>query len=273
MVVADFELTVDDLKHATAAHVEANRRGLGRSRWRYTAAWVFAVLIMTTFSELMSRHLNWRYAGVVLCAGGMIACTLALVTMVLGLRQRDPNRQPVEQFVTLPPAWVNRLDWVLSLGVPLALFAAVVLLHQMRPTPPAPGRAPRWAQEFLVFWPWLPVLACCAWMIYRTIRSIGAFERLWKQNPTFQLRHRLEAGDLGLLIDNSRTRVETRWFAWKRFVETPQQFLLYSPDGNFHFIPKRGFAAEAQVDEFRDLLRRHVQGSAQGFPVQPVGAA
>ena len=58
------------------------------------------------------------------------------------------------------------------------------------------------------------------------------------------------------------------WKAIVRVVETPDLFLLFLSGQVAHFVPKAGFASEADVNRFRTLVAEKVDGR----PAQPLTA-
>ena len=65
-------------------------------------------------------------------------------------------------------------------------------------------------------------------------------------------------------------RLEAKWLAFARVIETQNLFVLYVGEHAFHMVPKRAFADAAHVDEFRGALHDRITHRPAAFPVPPV---
>jgi hypothetical protein len=97
-------------------------------------------------------------------------------------------------------------------------------------------------------------------------------ERLWAGQPALQLRKRMTIGDEGVKVSDAFSRHETQWQAFRRFIETPNLFLLMFGDYSFHMIPKRALNDD-EVTSLRHLLRARIQAQTNAFPVIPITQA
>jgi hypothetical protein len=113
-----------------------------------------------------------------------------------------------------------------------------------------------WAIVFFLIWP----------LIFLYLRG-KQYDRAWAGQPNEHLLKHWQVNDAGVVVDSGHSRSEIGWPAFRRYLETPALFMLYVSEFSFHMIPKRAFADEAQIEEFRDLLRRHIQPQTQAFPV------
>jgi hypothetical protein len=64
--------------------------------------------------------------------------------------------------------------------------------------------------------------------------------------------------DTEISVSAGLSRGTTNWRAIVRFVETPNLFLLFLSNQVAYFIPKHGFASEADVAQFTKLLAEKV---------------
>jgi hypothetical protein len=91
--------------------------------------------------------------------------------------------------------------------------------------------------------------------------------RRWSGQPTQHVQQQWDISETGIKTDNGVSSSEMKWAAFRRHLDRPTLFMLYTSEFYFHIVPKRAFAGEAQVEEFRELLRRHIQPQTQAFPV------
>jgi hypothetical protein len=118
-----------------------------------------------------------------------------------------------------------------------------------------------WLTLFVILWPTFFFLG--RWQ----------FRRGWKGQPSLELHQRWDISDAGIKTDNGTTSSEMKWTAFRSFLDQPTLFMLYPSEFSFHMVPKRAFADDAQVEEFRDLLHGHIQPQTQAFPVIPSAKA
>ena len=84
--------------------------------------------------------------------------------------------------------------------------------------------------------------------------------------------HVVEVYDDRIVFVESVGRYEHAWEAFTHVRETPGNFLLYTSQYALHFLPKRAFPGRADVDGFRELVRRTIaQRPSPAFPVVPAG--
>jgi len=94
-----------------------------------------------------------------------------------------------------------------------------------------------------VFWVSFPLTQ--AWLVWRGTPSVKEVVRCWADEESFRLQ-----------TTNSDTAV--KWPALIKFRETRKFFLIYPSKRICYLIPKRAFADESQVKEFRELLDRKI---------------
>jgi len=94
-----------------------------------------------------------------------------------------------------------------------------------------------------VLWVSYPLLQ--AWLIWRGGRSAQDVIRCW-------------ADEEGFSMQTANSDATIKWPGLIEFRETRNLFLIYSSKRMYCLIPKRAFADESQVKEFRELLRRKI---------------
>jgi hypothetical protein len=163
-------------------------------------------------------------------------------------------------------AWYRWLGWTL-------LFTFAALLGLVLITVTIANRATGQS-----VWPELKrnaiVLAAAVWLLYSALSARSRhIRRGWRAQPALQLGQRLEISDTSLVTDDSQTRVEFKWNAFVRFVESRNVFVLMPTEMSLVIIPKRAFPNAEAVQDFRRLLETRVLRPAPGFPVVESQAA
>ena len=92
----------------------------------------------------------------------------------------------------------------------------------------------------------------------------------WNGSPTLHRRHTLTMDGDGLTLADPLARLEAKWLAFDRVIETQNLFVLYVSEHAFHMIPKRAFADAAQLDVFRAAIDDRITHRPAAFPVMPV---
>jgi hypothetical protein len=122
--------------------------------------------------------------------------------------------------------------------------------------------------------PWLLILVFVFVFFSRHLRRAPL--RSWTAQPHLHRPQTLEVAPDGLVFDDGACRRDYRWEGFTKFREGDTLFLLYVSEIAWHTVPKRAFAAPADVDGFRELLRLHVadvdRAVGQGFPVYAAAA-
>lgn len=75
--------------------------------------------------------------------------------------------------------------------------------------------------------------------------------------PALREPRTIELNDEGVTTDAGIASSQVSWKAYLRFVESKDNFLLYSSPACFNIVPKRVLQPE-QVNELRQLLQAHV---------------
>jgi hypothetical protein len=267
-VVAEMDCTPQDVRNWIDLRIEAMWVESGRSRWRVNLGTIAIVIAAVLASEWFARNLNWRYAGPAMMAYGAMIVLCGLASHLAGMFFRSRRVSNAEMYVTPRPAADALLVWTSHVVVPSVLLLGVVALHAAWPLPDYARRTQVRLAQGTILITWAAVLLLCVvpflfrrWRAWRVRRGLeAAFRRreIWQ---------RLEAGDEGIILDDRHTRIEFRWHAVERFVESPEIFLIALTNGHVEFFPKHCFGP-GQCDEFRALLRRNVHRQTRGFPVE-----
>lgn len=81
-------------------------------------------------------------------------------------------------------------------------------------------------------------------------------DRAWQNTPSMREARTVIATENGLTIKGETWETFWKWKACHCFFETEQGFLLCFFSRETKFFPKRIFNSEAQIDEFRELLKK-----------------
>jgi hypothetical protein len=114
--------------------------------------------------------------------------------------------------------------------------------------------------------PWLLIFGFIWFFVFRALR--GNWRKVWEGQPQLHGPQTMDAGEDGVTVATPLSRAEYRWEAFQHVRETPNLFLLYMSNFSFHMVPKRSFASDAEVDQFRSLVRNFIaERPAPAFPV------
>jgi hypothetical protein len=159
-----------------------------------------------------------------------------------------------------PLTWL----WLLAPAAGLAITATLTLRFTG-----SPGSAAPLDLSAVLFStvPWV-VIGLVLWLFIT--RSADPLKKLWEASPAMHRPQALDADEQRIVFSDAAGRFEQRWEAFSHVQETQGVFILYTGQLSAQFIPKRAFATPAELDAFRELLRRHVaQRPAPAFPVLP----
>jgi hypothetical protein len=82
---------------------------------------------------------------------------------------------------------------------------------------------------------------------------------VWKSNKFVRGAITCWADEEGFSQQTINTDLTVKWPALIKFKETRNLFLIYPSKHMCYLIPKRAFADESQVKEFRELLDRKIK--------------
>jgi hypothetical protein len=269
-MVIEFELALDDLKEANAAHMQGALRSGGLGCLRVLLMLPIVLIGLGTLATGLFASPGPEWSMVVL--GGFLAVA-PVITFARSFRKRllldgasadppRPQRSPSLLFAT-GSGWLY----------PIVAVTIYMLVDKAPdPTPvattvPAAGTGATSAHSSLV--PWLLIFAVVWFEVFRRLMDRSAAKRLWERQPSLHLRKRFDVDENRLIVQDSQTRDEHKWAAIRAYVETPHLFILYKPDYTFHMIPKRAFAGPDDAEKLRHLLRAKIQPATMAFPVIP----
>jgi hypothetical protein len=96
---------------------------------------------------------------------------------------------------------------------------------------------------------------------------------IWTKSATHDERHILDVTDYGLRLTNPFSVQEVQWFGFKTFIESTNLLVSITSDYLILIIPKRAFADESQLNEFRQILVNNITNRPVAFPVVPIRKA
>jgi hypothetical protein len=170
-----------------------------------------------------------------------------------------PPRAPTDPEVRSPAIW----------GLILVPFVAIVYVVIYRLTRHGPVDM---SSLLLPVLPWLAIFTVLWFFLAR--RGVVGWKGAWDAVPQLHRPKVIEADEQRFSLTDAVDRMEHRWEAFTHVQETPHLFLLFTSARTFHFVPKRAFISAAELEAFRDLLRRNVAHRPEpGFPVLPARPA
>jgi hypothetical protein len=127
---------------------------------------------------------------------------------------------------------------------------------------------------------WLAPAALIAVGLFVPIRLILAAHaeqaRVWQQIEPLLVPTAWDVDADGVRTTAPAWEIAYAWAAFTRWAEGHRLFLLYQTPDQFRVIPKRAFASEQDIADFRQLLAANIPGAdlreadrAVGFPVLP----
>ena len=180
-------------------------------------------------------------------------------------REPPPRRRPRDPEARSPVPWA-------PLGVPLVVGAFVMLGYYGRDgNGSTAGGGPDFVALMLPVVPWLLIFLFIYFFVFRRFGGAGAIKSMWDTSPALHRPHVVDVEADHIVFTDAVNRNEHKWEAFTHVRETPGLFLLFTSNVSMHFLPKRVFPGKAEVDAFRELVRRTVaERPAPAFPVLPV---
>jgi YcxB-like protein len=99
-------------------------------------------------------------------------------------------------------------------------------------------------------------------LVYRFVGFPLWLCRDFRRHPNFSRQQTLRVDEDGLYKRSEVGQSETKWFAYTRFRETQNLFVLYLGERQAEVVPKRALS-NAQLDELRQLLRKKIPGNVK----------
>jgi hypothetical protein len=88
-------------------------------------------------------------------------------------------------------------------------------------------------------------------------------KRRWARRPVYQAEHSVSFEEQGINYLMGWVESNFGWGYYERLLESPGGFLLVYGNDSFSLLPKRAFASEQSIDEFRALAAAKLKSSAQ----------
>jgi len=95
------------------------------------------------------------------------------------------------------------------------------------------------------------------WFTYMWAAPRFWARRQFRANPSAQSPITIEASDAGLDVHSAYAESKVSWSAYVAWAEAKSVFVILPQPRIYIPIPKRAFD-DAQVDEFREILRRNI---------------
>jgi hypothetical protein len=83
--------------------------------------------------------------------------------------------------------------------------------------------------------------------------------RLFRREAAFQGEHLWEFTDDGVFVRRPDAEARLGWPAVQQVWESTDGFLVFPQHNHFHYIPKRAFRSEEEMDRLRELAQRHTR--------------
>jgi len=97
-----------------------------------------------------------------------------------------------------------------------------------------------------------------------------ASKNKWQREPFYHSEHEVAFGDEGVYFRMGQTESNLDWKYYQDWMESPEGFLLVYGNDSFNLLPKRAFANEDQINEFRALAEKKLKhGTWDDFRARP----
>lgn len=93
------------------------------------------------------------------------------------------------------------------------------------------------------------VVIFCAPLVRRWISR-----HKWDREPLYRTEYKISANEEGVHFQMGKIESSLVWQYYQRFLESPDGFLLIYGGDAFNYLPKRAFASEVMIDQFRSLV-------------------
>lgn len=84
------------------------------------------------------------------------------------------------------------------------------------------------------------------------------FQQKWAREPLFSTEHTVSASEQGVFFRMGKIESNLPWTFYESFLENAEGFLLVYGD-SFNFLPKRVFAGDSAIQEFRELVAKKLK--------------
>lgn len=84
------------------------------------------------------------------------------------------------------------------------------------------------------------------------------FQQKWEREPLFRTEHTVSANEQGVYFRMGQIESNLPWIYYESYLESTDGFLLIYGD-SFNYLPKRVFAGETAIEQFRKLLAKKLK--------------
>lgn len=104
------------------------------------------------------------------------------------------------------------------------------------------------------------------WVLYVLVQFILPIFvcRAWMKEPGLEGQNELTADDTGIMAKNPQMETNYQWSGFTTYAESRGLFALKVGKRMLMVVPKDSFESEADVEGFRDLLRRNIATDRKG---------
>lgn len=85
------------------------------------------------------------------------------------------------------------------------------------------------------------------------------WRRRWQREPLFHTEHRVSFDEDGIHFLMGTVESQLVWHYYQRWLESNAGFLLIYGNDSFSFFPKRAFASEQMINDFRALAAKKLK--------------
>lgn len=96
-------------------------------------------------------------------------------------------------------------------------------------------------------------LAGLAVIFFAPMARRWASNHKWQREPLYETEHEVELSEDGVYFRMGVIESNLDWNYYQHLMESPEGLLLVYGNDSFNFLPKRAFADEKQLNEFRAL--------------------
>ncbi len=108
---------------------------------------------------------------------------------------------------------------------------------------------------------WLSMAALCATVLLLLVVICALFIvpiQLYRGSEKLKQQYELVFSEEGIQFKTEDIDSHLKWELYKRWIENQEFFIMYHGKNEFSVIPKRVFRDEAELNGFRELIRRKV---------------
>lgn len=80
-----------------------------------------------------------------------------------------------------------------------------------------------------------------------------SWKRKWEREPLYRSEHEVSYSEEGIRYLMGHVESNLDWKYYQRMLESPEGFLLIYGDETFNLLPKRAFANDEMINQFRKL--------------------